>query len=304
MGIVGPTGVGKTDLALEVAQLHPDCEIVSVDSMTVYREFTVGTAKPSSEELGGLPYHLIDVASITEEFSLGRFIELFKLTLMDLEQRGKHAVLVGGTSLYLRSALDGMQPPPRYNGLRQWLEQLDVGGEQTASLFRILKSHDHGAARIVDPTNSRRVIRALEVSLGSSGCASVSGSELHAYPEIPTVLVGLFPGWEALATRIDGRIDRQLSSGWLEEVAHIMEQRYIISRTASQAIGYLELSAVVAGVMDFEEAVSVIKRRTRKLARRQLAWLRRDPRIVWSESAQEGREVIERELSRMQDRAS
>jgi tRNA dimethylallyltransferase len=299
IGIVGPTGVGKTALALEVAGAHPHLEIVSVDSMTVYREFTVGTAKPSHEELAGVPYHLIDVASIFEEFSLGRFSELFSSKLEELETRGQRALIVGGTSLYLRTALDGMKPPPTYGGLRGWLEQIDDDGGQVSALFRILKCVDAEAAHAVDPENARRVIRALEVALGSAGRSSVAGSDLHAYGAIKTVLVGVFPGWEELAGRIDRRVDEQMESGWLSEVQEIIERNGAISRTASQAIGYFELSAVLTGVLDMSDGIAIIKRRTRKLARRQLAWLRRDPRIRWVKSPDEGREVIERELEQM-----
>jgi len=291
IAIVGPTASGKTRLALDLMELRPHYEAVSVDSMTIYKEFSVGTAKPTETELAGHPYHLISVVSVVEEFSLAEFITLVQKMKEEIERRFKTALYVGGTSLYLRAVVDGLTPQPTYSGLRLWLETVSLHLGQGV-LYQILKTVDPKAASKILSTNDRRVIRALEVSLGSGMHKSIYG-EVFSNPDGAggVLQFGVKVSREVLYKRIEERIHLQLEQGWIDEVAAVIESDKVISRTAAQAIGYKELAAYLRGELDYHEAVALTVRRTKNLAKRQLAWLRRDSRILWIETLDE---VLER----------
>lgn len=288
--LVGPTASGKTSAALMVMDRCSEVEAVSVDSMTIYKEFSIGTAKPDEKELRGRAYHLLSVASVSEEFSLARFLDFIEMLKEDLRHRGKTPLYVGGTSLYLRAVVDQIKPPPQYLGLRRWLEERLMG--EGLPWYWILKNVDPLAATKIEENNLRRIIRALEVSLGSGGTQSVYGDIFECPPSSQVMQIGIRVERHLLYERIENRIHQQLASGWVEEVENILSNGIEFSRTAAMAIGYMELARYLNGEISYEQAVEETLRRTKRLAKRQSAWLERDPRIKWSESPERAVEIL------------
>jgi tRNA dimethylallyltransferase len=282
MAIVGPTASGKSALALVLARRNPGTELVSADSMQVYRGMDIGTAKPSAAERAEVPHHLLDLVDPDEEFTVARFQVAVRAAVADIEARGGWPVLVGGTGLYLRAVTDGLAIPGRYPEVRAGLE----AEADTARLHARLVRLDPVAAARMEPTNRRRVIRALEVTLGSGRPFSSFGPGLEAYPPTRFRLVGLRVPRDVLDARIAERVRRQLDAGWLDEVRRLAARPGGLSRTAAQALGYRELLDPLAGRCRLDEAVDLIIARTRRFARRQERWFRRDPRIEWIDAAE------------------
>jgi len=248
--------------------------------MQVYRGMDVGTAKPGAEDRARVPHHLIDVADPSEDYSVRCFQQAAAEALADIEAGGRRALLVGGTGLYLRAVVDGLALPPQYPSVRQALEaEADRVG--SPDLHRRLAEVDPDAAAKMLPTNRRRVVRALEVCVGSGRPFSSFGPGLTVYPPTPIRIVGLRWPRAALDRRIADRYDQQMGHGFLEEVAALAARPGGLSRTARQALGYRELLAHLAGECTLEAALAEAVRRTRAFARRQESWFRRDPRIVW-----------------------
>jgi len=277
LAIVGPTASGKSDLALALARRHPGTELVSVDAMQVYRGMDIGTAKPTPAERAEVPHHLLDLAEPHEEFTVARFQAAVRTAVAGIEARGGWPVLVGGTGLYLRAVLDELAIPGRYPEVRA---ELDAEPD-TARLHARLAHLDPVAAARMEPTNRRRVVRALEVTLGSGRPFSSYGPGLDTYPPTRYRLVGLAVSREVLDARIAERVGRQLAAGWLDEVRRLAARPEGLSRTAAQALGYRELLDHLGGGCSLEEAVERTVSRTRRFARRQQRWFRRDPRIEW-----------------------
>jgi tRNA dimethylallyltransferase len=275
VALVGPTASGKSALALEVAARCGDVEIVSVDAMQVYRGMDIGTAKPSPEERARVPHHLIDVADPAEDYAVARFQREARAALDDIARRGRRALLVGGTGLYLRAVVDRLEIPGRFPQVRA---ELDAEPD-TAALHRRLVALDPGAASRMEPTNRRRVVRALEVTIGSGRPFSSYGPGLDTYEPTAVRLVGLRVTRSVLDARIDARYDAQLAAGLLDEVRALHGRP--LSRTARQALGYKELLDHLDGRLTFDEAMGLARLRTRRFARRQERWFRRDPRIRW-----------------------
>jgi tRNA dimethylallyltransferase len=280
VALVGTTAVGKSALALAVARRVPGIEIVSVDSMQVYRGMDVGTAKPTAAERAEVPHHLIDVADPWEDFTLARFARAAREAVAGIEARGHRALLVGGTGLYLRSVVDELDVPGRYPEARAALE----GDPDTVALHRRLTELDPVAAGRMEPTNRRRVVRALEVTLGSGRPFSSFGPGLDVYPPSRFHLVGIGLPHEVVADRIGARYHRQMAEGFLDEVRRLLADERGLSRTARQALGYRELIAHLEGETTLDEALELAVRRTRRFARRQRSWFRRDPRLRWLEA--------------------
>jgi tRNA dimethylallyltransferase len=278
--LVGPTASGKTSLAIRVAERRIDrglpTEVVSCDSMAVYRGMDVGTATPTPEERAGVPHHLLDVVDPWEEFSVQRFVELADDALDDVESRGASALLVGGTGLYVQAVTDALDLPGRYPETVAALEPLSTD-ELTARLIEL----DPVAADRVPPGNRRRLLRALEVTIGSGRRFSESGPGLTAFPSTPFVLTGLAVPRDVLRARIGARYRRQVADGLVDEVRALVEEPRGISRTAAEALGYRELLAHLRGEVAMDEALSVAEQRTGRFAVRQERWFRRDPRIEW-----------------------
>ena len=260
---------------MAIAQRNPAFEIVSVDAMCVYRGMDIGTAKPSLEDQAAVAHHLIDIVEPSEDYSLQRFQSDCAAALRDIEQRAKRALLVGGTGLYVRAAVDGLDVPPRFPEIKAALE----ADPDTAALYARLQTLDPKGATKMEPNNRRRIIRALEVCEGSGRPFSSFGPGLDAYPPTDFRLIGLWPSREQLAARLDARFRGMLAAGFVDEVRRLA--RGEVSRTARQALGYRQLFDHVEGGRDLDECVAEAIKATVQFARRQRVWFRRDPRIAW-----------------------
>ena len=285
VAVVGPTASGKSQVAMGLARRRggPAVEIVSVDSMQVYRGMDIGTAKPTPAERAEVRHHLVDVADPSEEYSVSRYQSDAAAALEDVHRRGAAALLVGGTGLYLRAVVDDLEIPGRWPEVRAALEE-EADRCGVPALHGRLAELDPTAAGRMLPSNRRRVVRALEVCIGSGRPFSSFGPGLGDYPPRPVRIFGLEVGRAELDERIALRYRRQMAAGFLEEVAVLAGRPAGLSRTAGQALGYRELLAHLAGRTGREEAVAEAVRRTRSFARRQQAWFRRDPRIEWVEA--------------------
>nr|WP_249420405.1 tRNA (adenosine(37)-N6)-dimethylallyltransferase MiaA [Rhabdothermincola salaria] len=277
MALVGPTASGKSALALEVARRHPEVEIVTVDSMQVYRGMDVGTAKPTAAERAEVPHHLLDLVDPDEEYTVSRFKADAYAVLADIEARGRRGLLVGGTGLYLQAVVDDLQIPGRYPEIRS---ELDAETD-TVSLHERLRALDPLAAARMEPTNRRRVVRALEVTLGAGRPFSSFGPGLESYPPTPFPVVGLRLERPLLDARIEHRYQTQMADGFLEEVVALTARPGGLSPTARQALGYAEILDHLEHGTPLDEALATAVTRTRRFARRQQRWFRRDPRIEW-----------------------
>jgi len=271
--LVGPTASGKSALAHEVALRLGDVELVSADSMQVYRGMDIGTAKPTPAEQAEVAHHLLDVAHPSEDYSVARFQGAVAEAIAAIEGRGHRALVVGGTGLYVQAVVDGLALPGEWPDLRAELE-----GQPTGELHDRLRKVDPLAASRIEPANGRRLVRALEVTLGSGRPFSSFGPGVGAYPPTPFRLAGLWLPRPVLARRIAARYRAQLADGFLDEVQRV---RHAMSRTARQALGYRELLAHLDGACTLDEAIEAAAGRTRQFARRQRSWFRRDPRITW-----------------------
>ena len=267
-------------------------ELVSVDSMQVYRGMDVGTAKPSPAERTEIPHHLIDVADPAEEWSVTRFQDAVGAALAGIEARGHRALLVGGTGLYLQAVVDGLEVPGSWPELRAQLEAEAAGPSGPRALHRRLAELDPAAAARMEPGNARRIVRALEVTTGSGRPFSSFGPGLGTYPSTRFRLAGVWLPRDVVNARIEHRYRRQLEDGFLDEVRRLACRPQGLSRTARQALGYRELLDAVEGNTTVEEAVELAVRRTRQFARRQRAWFRRDPRITWLGAAEKPLAVL------------
>ena len=298
LALVGPTASGKSAIALAVARVHRDVEIVTVDSMQVYRGMDIGTAKPTPAEQAEIPHHLIDVADPDEEFTVVRWQREARAALAEIEGRGHRALLVGGTGRYLAALVDDLEIPGRWPEVREALEA-EAATAGAPALHARLVELDALAASRMEPSNTRRVVRALEVTLGSGRPFSSYGPGLGARSSTAFELVGLEVPPPELGRRIEARYEAQLAAGFVAEVEGLAGRPAGLSRTAAQALGYRELLEHVAGACTLDEAVELAIRRTRRFARRQRAWFGRDPRIEWVG----GDEAVNR-LSAAVDRAA
>ena len=278
--LVGPTASGKSALVLAlvrqlVGSMQAPVEIVTVDSMQVYRGMDIGTATPTPAEQAEVPHHLIDLVEPTEEFSVADLQREARAAVAAIRGRGGVPVLVGGTGLYVRAVVDDLDIPGRWPDVRRRLE----ADPDTAGLHRRLAELDPAAAARMVPSNRRRVVRALEVTLGGGRPFSSYGPGLDRYPPTPFVQVGLHRERPDLDARIAARYRSQLEAGFLDEVRALADRE--LSRTAAQALGYRELLAYLRGDLTLEAAMEAAVARTRRFARRQQRWFRRDPRIRW-----------------------
>ena len=287
--VIGATASGKSALALEVARQRPGVELISMDSMALYRGMDIGTASPTLAERNEVPHHLLDIVDPTEEFTVSEFQKAASGVLDDITGRGQRAVMVGGTGLHVRAVVDDLEIPGRYDQVRADLESDD----DTVGLHARLLDLDPVAAQRMEPTNRRRVLRALEVTLGSGRSFSSFGPGLEAYPPTPFAQVGLRTDRDVLDRRIAERYERQMDEGFLDEVRALAALPGGPSRSAAQALGYRELLAHLRGECTLDEAVSDAVVATRRFARRQERWFRRDPRIQWLDVVEEPLAVLE-----------
>ncbi len=260
-----------------------DIELLTVDSMQVYCGMDIGTAKPTSAEQQLVRHHCINLVEPSVEFTVVDFVGAYDLACVQLSGRG---LLVGGTGLYLRAVIDGLSPAGSWPDIRAELE----AETDTAVLARRLADLDPVAAAKIEPANRRRLVRALEVSLGSGAPFSSYGPGMEVYAESNVQQIGLRWSREHLTHRVGLRVHQMMSDGFLAEVE--MLARAPISRTARQALGYRELLEYLAGILSLDEAVATTIMRTRQFAVRQERWFRRDPRIRWIEIHEDAAEAI------------
>jgi tRNA dimethylallyltransferase len=286
LALVGPTAAGKTDASLELAR-RLDAEIIVVDSMSVYRGMDVGTAKPSPQERAAVPHHLVDVADPTEPFSVARFQALAGAAASRIRAHGRIPFLVGGSGLYFRAVVDDLAFPGTDSRVRRTLEVEGrvLGAER---LHERLEGLDPDAARKIQPGNIRRTIRALEVAAITGEPFSGFAGGWDRYEASRVRAAGVSIPAAVLRERIEARARRMLDAGLIEETERLVGAGASSFVTASQAIGYLEAVRFLEGHLSREQVVLSIVRRTKDLARRQMAWFRRDPRIRWFEAGPEG----------------
>jgi tRNA dimethylallyltransferase len=279
VAVIGPTASGKSSVAMEVADRLGTVELISIDSMQVYRRMDIGTAKPSRADLAAVRHHLLDLVEPSEEFTVAQFQRAYRTALDEIAGRGHVAVLVGGTGLYHRAVIDDLHLPGEWPEVRARLqaELAEVGPE---ALHERLADLDPDAAAKMEPTNDRRIVRALEVCEGSGRPFSSFGPGLVEYPPSPVVQVGLRWDRSVLAERIERRVHDMIAAGLVDEVADLAAT-VGFSKTAAQALGYKELLDHLEGRTTLDEAVEQVIVRTRQFAVRQLRWFRRDPRVRW-----------------------
>lgn len=284
LAIVGPTAVGKTDLAMRIAALS-DVEIIGADSRQVYRHMDVGTAKPSLDQLSAVPHHLVDIIDPDDDFSLGMFLDLSKDAILNANAIGKVPILVGGTGQYVMALIENWNVPlvPPDPVLRRELEDV-LESQGVDDLLSRLKNLDPDALERVDAANPRRLIRAIEV-------AQSHGPDPNALrrldPWFEFTVVGLGMERAALYERADDRVDRMMDAGFLDEVRRLLAMGYSLGLPSMSGIGYHELADHLLNGADLADAVQRTKFRTHRYIRRQSNWFRHDdPRIRWFDPTQ------------------
>ncbi len=282
VAVVGPTATGKSDLAVELA-LHLDGEVVNADSMQLYRGMDVGTAKLTDAERRGVPHHLLDVWDVRVAANVADYQRLVRRQLLEIAARGRRAVLVGGSGLYVRAALDDLAFPGTDDAVRARLEA-ELAEAGPVALHARLAAVDPAAAAAILPSNGRRVVRALEVVEITGGSFTASLPEPGAYA-VPAVQVGLTMDRPTLDARIETRVDRMWEQGLVEEVRRLAADGLREGRTASRALGYSQVLRHLDGECTQEEARAETVRATRRFARRQESWFRRDHRVRWLDAA-------------------
>ncbi len=277
VAVVGPTASGKTALAVEVA-LRLGGEVVNADAFQLYRGMDVGTAKPTPAERRGVPHHLLDVLDVTQEATVAGYQRAAGQVLDAVAARGRHAVLVGGSGLYVRAVLDGLEIPPTDPAVRARLEAelVTVGAP---ALHARLTERDPAAAAAILPSNGRRVVRALEVGELTGGPFRAT-LPAGAYVR-PAVQVGLDVPRAVLDERIAARVDRMWEAGLVDEVRGLRAAGLGSGRTAARALGYAQVLRMLDGELGEREAKEQTAQATRRYARRQESWFRRDPRVTW-----------------------
>jgi tRNA dimethylallyltransferase len=278
IAVVGATASGKTDLSLDLAQAL-DGEVVNTDSMQLYRGMDIGTAKLPVSERRGVPHHLLDVLEVTETATVAGFQGLARATIAEIRGRGSVPVLVGGSALYTRAVLDHFEFPGTDVAVRgRWEAELARLG--APALYAILAERDPVAAANMLPENGRRTVRALEVIELTGRPYSASLPQL-TYADPHSIQIGVDIDRKTLDARIETRVDAMFSNGFVDEVRGLLGAGLPQGVTASRAIGYREVTALLAGESTEVEAREATKAATRRFARRQDGWFRKDPRVVW-----------------------
>ena len=288
--ICGATATGKSEIAIQIAQ-ELDAEIINADSMQLYRGMDIGTAKLSLEEQQGIPHQLLDVLDVKEDSTVAWYQERARAAITEIHSRGKDAVIVGGTGLYIKAILDDLNFPDTNPEVRAKLEA-EAEEFGSASLFARLEELDPAAALAIDRANTRRIIRALEVIeiTGQPFTANLPREGSSRYPD--ALQFGLVMDREHLRERIDLRVDRMWESGFVDEVDRLITQGIKDGVTAQRALGYAQIIAMRDGTMTEEEAKEDTKRASRQYARRQETWFSRDARIQWVAQHQPRLETI------------
>lgn len=279
--VCGPTASGKTALGVALAKAL-DGEVVSADSMQVYRGMDVGTAKPTAAEMDGVPHHMLDVADPTEDFSVARYVDMAAPMVEDILRRGKRPLIVGGTGLYIDNLLAGRSFPPFSGAVRRELTGR-VQAEGLDKLYAELGRVDPVRQGEVNPNDEKRILRALEVFYETGKPMSAwSAESKNQPPRFKAVRIGLdFQERADLWARIDQRVDQMMAQGLADEARRLLQSGVPPTATAMQAIGYKELTAALLGHEPLEAAADTVKLRTRQYAKRQLSWFRREKDTFW-----------------------
>nr|WP_325185376.1 tRNA (adenosine(37)-N6)-dimethylallyltransferase MiaA [uncultured Oscillibacter sp.] len=281
--VVGPTACGKTTLGVLLAKRY-DGEVVSADSMQIYKGLTIGTAAPTEAEMDGVPHHMVAVAEVEERWSAARYAQTAIPIIDDILARGKRPILVGGTGLWLDAVIRGHGFAPGAAGgevRRQLQRRLEREG--AAPLLEELRRADPASAARLHPSDEKRILRALEVYLETGKTITAHNEETRALPpRYDAVWIGLqFANREDMKALIDRRVDAMAEAGLLEEARSLLRRRLPRDATCMQAIGYKEFLGVLDGSRTEAEAIAEVKLRTRQYAKRQLTWLRRNPDVHW-----------------------
>ena len=283
ISIIGPTATGKSKLAIELAK-EINGEIISADSMQVYREMDIGTAKPTLEERKKVPHYLIDIKEPNEGWTVADFIAEFQTSNLKIQNKGKKTILVGGTGLYLWSLFEGYSFPdaPSDKTIRDKLAKID-----SAKLYAQLLQVDPEAAKKIHPNNNKRVIRALEVfELTGKKISQLQKKKTINTPHLNVgnqepILIGLNLPRETLYQHINSRVDQMIEKGLIEEVEGLLAKGYSKDLNSMQALGYKEVIEYLEGTWDKDKMIEELKKRTRHFARRQLTWFKRFKDVKW-----------------------
>lgn len=288
--ICGATATGKSDIAIEIAR-EIDAEVINADSMQLYKGMDIGTAKLSVEERKGIPHHLLDVLNVSQDSTVAWYQEMARTAIAEIHSRGKDALIVGGTGLYIKAVLDDLNFPDTDPEVRAKLEA-EAEEFGSASLFSRLEELDPAAALAIDRANTRRIIRALEVIeiTGQPFTANLPREDSSRYPD--ALQFGLVMDREHLRERIDLRVDRMWNAGFVDEVDHLIAKGIRDGVTAQRALGYAQIISMRDGTITEDEAKEETKRASRQYARRQETWFSRDARIQWIAQHQPRLETI------------
>ena len=301
IAVVGPTASGKSNLAVEIAKFTGG-EVVSCDSMQIYKHMDIGTAKPTVEEMQGIPHHLVDFLSPGTEYSVSDYVKDAEACVNEITSRGKKTVFCGGTGLYISSFLSGIKfgeyennPMVRY----ELLNRLENEGVDV--LYNELCSIDNESASAIEKNNAKRVVRALEVyyTTGITMAEWNRRSLINAKPK-EALVIGLdFEDRQKLYDRIDFRVDVMINKGLVEEAKWLYDMKILETGTASQAIAYKEFIPYFEGTASLEECVEILKRNSRRYAKRQLTWFRRDKNVHWiyRDACSSEKEIIQKACS-------
>ena len=280
--IAGPTASGKTALSIALAKML-DGEVISCDSMQIYKGMDIGTAKPTVEEMDGIVHHMLSVAEPWEDFSVSRYCEMADATLQDVLHRGKTAIIAGGTGLYMDSLIRGntFAPFPS-TGCRQQLEK-QVAENGIESVLSQLQQVDPDSAARLHPSDQKRIIRAMEVYLETGETITEHNRKTQQIPpKYNPIWFGLEDARrEDLYARIDRRVEQMLECGLLAEIQELLDSGIPENSTAMQAIGYKEFLGVLSGQCTLETATAQVQQASRHYAKRQLTWFRKNPNIHW-----------------------
>ncbi len=284
--ICGPTGIGKTDFAIALA--NDFCgEIIGADSMQIYKYMDIGTAKPDAGELAQAPHHLVDFVDPAEDFDAGRYATMAAQKIEEICERNKVPIVAGGTGLYIRSLLYGLfrsQPV-----CKKTVAQLTILLEEKGSayLHQQLQACDPAAAQKIHPKDSFRIIRALEI-FKTTGCPISFRQREHNFssPRYQSLTIGLWMDRKMLYDRINLRVDAMIRQGLLAEVAELVQKGYSLDLKSMQSIGYRHMGWFLTGKQPFDQAVHLLKRDSRRYAKRQFTWFKKEPGVIWIEPSQ------------------
>lgn len=293
--ICGATATGKSDLAVSLAQ-EIGAEIINADSMQIYKGMDIGTAKLAPADRGGIEHHMLDILAVTQDSTVAWYQELARQSVTEIHSRGKHAIIVGGTGLYIKSILDDLNFPDTDAVIRQKLteEAKEFGIVQ---LFQRLEQLDPAAAAAIDQENERRVIRALEVIeiTGKPFTANLPREDSSLYPN--ALQFGLVMDRAELGERVEARVDRMWEAGFVAEVDRLIDEGITKATTARRALGYAQIITMRNGDISEDLAIEETKRATRQYVRRQETWFSRDARITWISPTQPRLETVLKKIN-------